>query len=83
MIRTQSEISGYAIHATDGLVGTVSDFLFEATSNYVKPPIRFSPISNFKKGGNHRPIAGVGIVDPTVVSTLGRNGTDCSKVLIW
>jgi sporulation protein YlmC with PRC-barrel domain len=36
MIRTQSEISGYAIHATDGLVGTVSDFLFEDTTWLVR-----------------------------------------------
>jgi uncharacterized protein YrrD len=36
MIRSQSEISGYAIHATDGLIGTVSDFLFEDTNWFVR-----------------------------------------------
>ena len=28
MLRHESEITGYAIHAKDGLIGTVSDFLF-------------------------------------------------------
>jgi hypothetical protein len=28
MLRHETEINGYAIHATDGLIGTVSDFLF-------------------------------------------------------
>jgi hypothetical protein len=36
MIRSHSEITGYAIHATDGLVGTVSDFLFEDTTWLVR-----------------------------------------------
>lgn len=29
MLRHKSEIDGYAIHASDGLIGTVSDFLFD------------------------------------------------------
>jgi len=29
MLRHESEIDGYAIHASDGLIGTVSDFLFD------------------------------------------------------
>jgi len=29
MLRRESEIDGYAIHAGDGLIGTVSDFLFD------------------------------------------------------
>jgi hypothetical protein len=29
MLRHESEINGYAIHATDGLIGTVNDFLFD------------------------------------------------------
>ncbi len=29
MLRRESEIRGYAIHASDGLIGTVSDFLFD------------------------------------------------------
>jgi hypothetical protein len=29
MLRHESEILGYAIHASDGLIGTVSDFLFD------------------------------------------------------
>jgi len=29
MLRHESEINGYAIHASDGLIGTVSDFLFD------------------------------------------------------
>src|SRR5665213_2317578 len=29
MLRRESEIDGYAIHANDGLIGTVSDFLFD------------------------------------------------------
>tara|TARA_R110002074_G_scaffold244100_2_gene415851 strand:+ start:4685 stop:5515 length:831 start_codon:yes stop_codon:yes gene_type:complete len=29
MLRHRSEIKGYAIHASDGLVGTISDFLFD------------------------------------------------------
>jgi uncharacterized protein YrrD len=36
MIRSQSEISGYAIHATDGLIGAVSDILFEDTTWLVR-----------------------------------------------
>jgi hypothetical protein len=29
MLRHQSQINGYAVHATDGLVGTISDVLFD------------------------------------------------------
>ena len=29
MLRHESDVEGYAIHASDGLVGTVSDFLFD------------------------------------------------------
>jgi len=29
MLRHESEIDGYAIHASDGIIGTVSDFLFD------------------------------------------------------
>ena len=29
MLRHESKINGYAIHASDGLIGTVSDFLFD------------------------------------------------------
>jgi hypothetical protein len=29
MLRHESQINGYAIHASDGLIGTISDFLFE------------------------------------------------------
>jgi uncharacterized protein YrrD len=36
MIRSQSEVSGYAIHATDGLIGSVSDVLFEDTTWLVR-----------------------------------------------
>jgi sporulation protein YlmC with PRC-barrel domain len=36
MLRHQSEIDGYAIHASDGLIGTVSDFLFDDTTWLVR-----------------------------------------------
>jgi len=32
MLRHQSQINGYAIHAADGLIGTVSDVLFDDTT---------------------------------------------------
>jgi hypothetical protein len=32
MLKHASEVSGYAVHASDGLVGTVSDLLFEETT---------------------------------------------------
>jgi sporulation protein YlmC with PRC-barrel domain len=36
MLRHQSEIIGYAIHASDGYIGTVSDHLFEDTTWLVR-----------------------------------------------
>lgn len=32
MLRHETEIKGYVIHATDGLIGTVNDFLFDDTT---------------------------------------------------
>jgi len=36
MLRHKSEINGYAIHASDGLIGSVSDFLFDDTTWLVR-----------------------------------------------
>jgi hypothetical protein len=36
MLRHESDINGYAIHASDGLVGTISDFLFDDTTWLVR-----------------------------------------------
>jgi hypothetical protein len=36
MLRHQSQIKGYAIHASDGVIGAVSDFLFEDTTWLVR-----------------------------------------------
>jgi len=36
MLRHESEIRGYAIHASDGVIGTVSDFLFDDTTWMVR-----------------------------------------------
>ncbi len=36
MLRHSSEIRGYAIHASDGVIGTVSDFLFDDTTWMVR-----------------------------------------------
>lgn len=36
MLRHKSQVNGYAIHANDGLIGTVSDFLFDDTTWLVR-----------------------------------------------
>ena len=36
MLRQESELAGYAIHASDGLIGTVSDFLFDEKTWFVR-----------------------------------------------
>jgi hypothetical protein len=36
MLRHESEINGYAIHASDGVIGAVSDFLFDDTTWLVR-----------------------------------------------
>ena len=36
MLRHESQVNGYAIHASDGLIGTISDVLFDDATWFVR-----------------------------------------------